>query len=100
MKSIKPLVTDFCKFSYMQDNSDASIPNIQPGLEMFMGNEKIAKYVEGYDFKGWDVLDEVSLVSPELLSYILLVSKAYWESKQKSAKTSKKGSAKKLSRKS
>lgn len=63
------LYKDFCEFSKLQDNSDAEFPNVQTSLRMFM---------DGTGIDGWDPLDDGSVITPEYLTYIILMAKEYW----------------------
>ncbi len=63
------LYKEFCEFAKLQDNSDAEFPNVQTSLMMFM---------KGTPIKKWDSLDDASVLSPELLTYIVLKAKDYW----------------------
>ena len=68
-KEQEKLCQEFCKFAKLQDNSDAELPNIQPSLQLYMA---------GTPIKGWDALDDCSLVTPEFLTYILLKAKEFY----------------------
>ena len=67
------LYKEFCEFAHLHDNSGADIPNAMPGMKMFMDGTTIA---------GWDPIDDLSVVSPEYLTYIVLKAKEYWERKE------------------
>lgn len=69
------LYKEFYEFAGLQDNSDAKIPNAQPSMKLYM---------EGGEVEGWDALDDMSIVSPEFLVYILLRAKKFWEMKNES----------------
>ena len=79
---ISPLVEDFCKFAYLQNNYDAETPNVHTSMSQVMGNGDIMEWVKNWDFHDWDTIDDpMTVISPQFLAYILLASKAYWESK-------------------
>ena len=64
------LYKDFCEYADIQDNSDAERPNCVASLKMFL---------EGTEIRGWDPLEDFSVLTPEMLTYILLKSKNFWE---------------------
>lgn len=61
---------DFCKFAGLQDNSDAKYPNATLGLKTAL---------EFGDIEGWDALDDVTMVSPEFLVFLLIRAKEFYE---------------------
>ena len=63
------LYRDFCQFAGLQDNSDAKIPNAILGLKTALEQDKI---------KDWDTLDDISMVSPEFLVYILQKAESFF----------------------
>lgn len=68
------LYKEFCDFAKLQDNSDADLPNCRPTLSLALNN---ASFNIPAGFK-WDVLDDMSVCSPECLVYILLAAKEFW----------------------
>ena len=65
----KQVLELFCGYAGLQNNMDAEIPNIVIGLK---------PYIDGTGVKGWDPLDDYSLISPEFLYYILEKAKGFW----------------------
>lgn len=63
------LYKNFCEFAKLQDDSGAELPNAKTSISMYM---------DGTGVEGWDPLDDLSIVSPEYLVYVLLKAKEYW----------------------
>lgn len=64
----------FCEFAKLQDNSGAEKPNAISSMQM---------YIEGAEIEGWDPLDDLSIVSPEFLTYIVIKAREYWKKELK-----------------
>lgn len=75
--STKHLIQDFCEFAGLQDNSDAQLPNIIPSLQLYVSDSIVPQAV-CEQMPKWDPLDDPSLLTPEFLTYILLMAKEYW----------------------
>lgn len=72
------LLESFCDFAHLEDNSDAELPNIKLGWSLFCGDAEVPESLQE-KLKGWDVLEDVSMLSPACLLYILYRAKEFWE---------------------
>lgn len=64
----------FCEFAGLQDNSDAEIPNVIPGIEV---------WIKGSGISGWDPLDDpLTVFSPEFLVFILMRAKEFYKEEE------------------
>ena len=70
------LYKEFCEFSGLQDNSDAKLPNCCASLKMYFNKTGI---------EDWDTIDDPSIFSPEMLTYVVLKAKEFWQERLREA---------------
>lgn len=75
-KSNRELLTKFCEFAKLQDNSDAEYPNITTSVDLFIEGSNLKTDLSDLN---WDPLDDSTFVSPEFLFYILIAAKEFFE---------------------
>lgn len=75
-KSNRELLTKFCEFAKLQDNSDAECPNITTSVDLFIEGSNLKTDLSDLN---WDPLDDPTFVSPEFLFYILIAAKEFFE---------------------
>lgn len=75
-KSSKELLTKFCEFAKLQDNSDSEYPNITTSIDLFVEGSNLKTDLSDLN---WDILDDSTFVSPEFLFYILTAAKEFFE---------------------
>lgn len=82
-KDVFELAKEFCEFSHLQDNMGGEEPNITFAMaDYFITPEEQAEWTEGWDWHDWDPIEDVlTMVSPQMLAYILVVAKSFWEKK-------------------
>lgn len=85
------LCKEFCDYAHLQDNMAAECPNIFFGLaHLRLKQEEVAKWIKGWNWHNWDPLDDpLTMISPQMLAYIVLVAKSFWKRKEESSDESK-----------
>ena len=70
----------FCDFAWLADNSDAEMPNLTWSTKLFCGDKDRGNIPKDLadKLKGWDTMEDFSVLTPAGLEFILYMAKEFW----------------------